>query len=65
MTFEDLMALVDDNTLIQIRTQDWRMENPLSVGTIREVMDVSRVQHLIIRDITPKNCALMIWAEEK
>ena len=64
MTFDDLMAMVDESTMIRIKTQDWQMENPLSAGTIRELM-YNRVQNLVVREITPKNAALMIWAEEK
>ena len=64
MEVGDLLNMMEDKEAVLIRTPGWKMENSLSVGTIRELM-WEKVAELQVKTISPRNCILYIWTKER
>ncbi len=64
LTVGEVLDLMDEKSMVVIRTDGWQMENALSVGTINTVMPYT-VADLIVREISPRNGALYLWAVRK
>lgn len=63
MTVGDLIDKCNEDTQIQLKTEKWRMDNPLSAGVIRELM-YDRIAGLIVGEIKAKDWHIEIWAKE-
>lgn len=63
MTVGDLIDKAKEDTLVQLKTEKWYMDNPLSVGVIRELM-YEKIADMQVGEIHVKDWSMHIWAKD-
>lgn len=63
MKLGDLLDKCKEDTLVQLKTEKWKMDNPLSAGVIKELM-WDKVAGMEIGEIQVKDWSMHVWARE-
>lgn len=64
MTIGEMMDRMEEGQMVLIRTGSWKMENALSVGTMKQLM-WDTIEDMKVRLIaTTKDNAIGIWTHE-